>query len=334
MEILYNNFLADFFAWCLRGMEGLVGNYALAIIVLTIMIRLCMLPIDLKQRANTEKMQALAPEMNSLQKRYANDPQQLQRKTQELYRKAKVNPAMGCLPMLISFPILFAFFGAMNLLASERIAGIMLDAAQYGPDTVELPKFFWVHNFWQPDSGFAGILPSGSEFLAFIQRNASYITPQTMDLLRSQDILVYANDMVSVNEATYAGLVRGIIENNGVQYIANAAGQMIPEYNNGWFILPVLSGAALFLQQKFAAQNNPAQQQTPEQAEAQGCTNKFMLWFFPLFSVYICSTSNTAFALYWFTSSAYAFLQMQIITLVKKMKAKKSLPVPQKTGAR
>lgn len=331
MEFLYNNFLADFFVWCLRGMEGLVGNYALAIIVLTIVIRLCMLPLDLKQRDNQERMAALGPELQSLQKRYANDPRKLQSKTQELYRTMKVNPALGCLPMLITLPILFAFFGAMNVLASERIAGIMLSAAQYGPETVELPKFFWVHNFWQPDSGIAGILPSSSEFLTFLQRNATYITPQMLDLLRSQDIITYANDAVSVNADVYSNLVRGVIEANGVQYVTTDAGTMIPQYNNGWFILPVLSGLALFLQQKFMTQNQLAQQQAanPEAAEAQGCTNKFMLWFFPLFSVYICSTSNTAFALYWFFSSLYAFVQMRVVTFFRKKKTIKPVPAAQ-----
>lgn len=311
-------------------MEGLVGNYALAIVILTIAIRLAMLPLDLKQRTNQEKMSALAPELNSLQKRYANDPAKLQRKTQELYREMNVKPMLGCLPMLITLPILFAFFGAMNVLAAERIAGIMLSAAQYGPETVTLPKFFWVHNFWQPDSGFAGILPSSSEFLTFLQRNVSYITPQTMELLRSQDILSYANDVVSVNNDVYANLVRGIIEANGVNYIEAANGQMIAQYNNGWFILPVLSGAALFLQQKFMTQNNPAASQpaaNAEAAEMQGCTNKFMLWFFPLFSVYICCTSNTAFALYWFVSSLYAFVQMRVVTFLRKRKANKPVPV-------
>lgn len=334
MEFLYNNFLADFFALCLRGMEGLVGNYALAIVVLTILIRLAMLPLDIKQRTNQERMAALGPEVASLQKRYANDPQKLQRKTQELYQKMNVKPALGCLPMLISLPILFAFFGAMNLLASERITGIMLSAAQYGAENVELPKFFWVHNFWQPDSGFATILPSPAEFLSFIQRNASYITPQAMELLRSQDILTYADGIVSVNAETYSVLARQIIEANGVQYIANDAGQMIPEFNNGWFILPVLSGAALFIQQKFgmanAQQTQPAV--SPEQAEAQGCTNKFMMWFFPLFSVYICCTSNTAFALYWFVSSIYAFAQMKIITAIKKRKANTLVPLKGQTS--
>lgn len=306
------------------------NNYAVAIIILTIAIRLCLLPLDLKQRANQERMSALGPELQSIQKRYANDTQQMQRKQRELYQKMNVKPALGCLPMLIQLPILFAFFGAMNILASEQIMGIMLQGAQFGAETVKLPSFFWIHNFWQPDSGLSPILPSTTEFLQFLQRNSTYITPQAMQLLRSQDLLVYADGVVSVNADVYNALARTIIENNGVSYIPNQAGQMIAEYNNGWFILPVLSGVSMFLTQKFAPQNvnnMTAGAADPAAAEAQGCTNKTMLWFFPLFSVYICCNSNSAFALYWFFSNIYAFVQTRIVTALRK---RKGAGLPQK----
>lgn len=331
MDFLYNNFLSDFFVLVLRWLVTICNNnYALAIVILTIVIRLCLLPLDLASRTNQERMAAVGPELQSLQKRYANDPVQMQRKQRELYQKMNVKPAFGCLPMLIQLPILFAFFGAMNVLASERIMAILLNAAQFGPDTVELPRFFWIHNFWQPDSGLAPILPSTTDFLSFLQRNSTYITPQAMQLLRSQDILMYADGVVSVNAEHYNALARAVIEHNGVQYIENAAGQWIAEYNNGWFILPVLSGTALFIQQKFGAQaqqNMAMQNADPATAEAQGCTNKTMMWFFPLFSVYICCSYTASFALYWFVSSIYAFVQMRVVTALRKRKAAK-LPSP------
>ncbi|MEG0357037.1 MAG: YidC/Oxa1 family membrane protein insertase, partial [Christensenellaceae bacterium] len=87
MELLSNNFLSEFFVICMKGINTLFSDYALAIVILTILIRLLLLPLDLKQRGNHSKMNALGPEIQSLQKRYANNPQQLQRKQQELYRK-------------------------------------------------------------------------------------------------------------------------------------------------------------------------------------------------------------------------------------------------------
>lgn len=306
----------------MNGLNSLFADYALTIVILTVLIRLCLLPLDLKMRSNSAKMQALGPEIQSLQKRYANNPQQLQRKQQELYRKMNVKPMFGCLPSLIQLPILFAFFGAMRVLQSQQTVALMLDAAQYGASTVQLPEFFWVHNFWQPDNGMSNILPNSTEFLSFIQQNSLYITPQTMGLLQSHGLLDFSTGVMTVPDATYTALTTQILQANG---FVNAAGE-VTNYN-GYFILPALAGVALFLQQKFnpAAMNGGMNMAAAggEQAEAQGCSNKMMLWIFPIFSIWICATSNTAFALYWFISSLYAFTQMKVVDLIKKAKAKK-----------
>lgn len=327
MDFLYNNFLSDFFVLCLKGIHFLFSDYALSIVILTILIRLALLPLDLKQRNNQAKMSALGPEIQSLQKRYANNPQQMQKKQQELYRKMKIHPMLGCLPMLIQLPILFAFYGAMRVLGSEQTIGMILDAVQNGAQTVHLPEFFWVHNFWQPDSFIgdgASILPSSQSFLAFVQSNSTYIQPQTMDLLRTQGILDFSSGVMNVNADAYNALTTDILRVNG--FWNEAAGKVTNM--NGYLILPVLAGAALFLQQKFnpaAAQNAMASAagSSQEQQEAQGCTNKMMLWMMPIFSGFICATTPTAFALYWFISSLYAFGQMKVVDIIKKSKAKK-----------
>ncbi|MDL2236598.1 YidC/Oxa1 family membrane protein insertase [Christensenellaceae bacterium OttesenSCG-928-K19] len=323
MEFLYNNFIADFFYWCLKGLEFLFSSYPVAIIVLTILIRLALLPLDLRQKNNQRRMSELGPEINSLKKRYANNPQQLQRKQQELYRKRGVRPMAGCIPMIIQLPILFAFFGAMRLLAAEQTVGVLLDAAEYGADTVALPSFAWINNFWQPDAGHAPIFPDAANFLSFVQQYSSNISAQALMMMKSQGILIYADNVVTVGAEAYSSLTSGIIVANGVEGV-----------NNGWYILPALSGAALFLQQKFSPQSanamggNPmmpvtADDQSAEQQQAQGCSQKVMMWVMPIFSIYICIQSNAAFALYWFVSSLYAFLQGRVVDLVRKKQDEK-----------
>ncbi|MEG0784779.1 MAG: YidC/Oxa1 family membrane protein insertase [Christensenella sp.] len=327
MDFLYNNFLSDFFVLCMKGINGLFADYALSIVIITILIRFALLPLDLKQRGNQAKMSALGPEIQSLQKRYANNPGQLQKKQQALYRKMKIHPMLGCLPMLIQMPILFAFFGAMRVLASEQTIGLILDAAQNGASSVQLPSFFWIHNFWQPDSFIgqgASILPQSTGFLSFVQSNSTYIPPQTLDLLRSQGLLDFSTGAMYVPTDAYNTLTTDILRANGFWNETLGA----PTNANGYLILPILAGAALFLQQKF----NPAAAQNAmmgatgagtEQQEAQGCTNKMMLWMMPLFSIFFCAVSNSAFALYWFVSSIYAFAQMKVVDIIKKKKLEK-----------
>lgn len=334
MEFLSNNFISEFFVWCLNGLDSLFLNYAAAIITLTIIIRLALLPIDLYQRRNQSRMAALGPELQSLQKRYKNNPQQIQRKQRELYRKMNVRPMFGCVQSLIQLPIWFAFFGAMRVLASEQTVGMILDAAQNGASTIDLPNFFWVKNFWQPDNGLSGILPTAEEFLGFVQSYSSYISPQALALLQDHDILSFANDTMWIagDGATYNALKQGIIEANGVQYVLGQNGVMQPEFNNGWFILPAMAGVSLFLQQKFAPAASNAAAATPMMAGADPNaaattqqTSKMMMYFMPIFSVIICLTSNAAFALYWTVSSLYAFAQMRVVGLIKNVREKKKV---------
>lgn len=306
MEFLSNNFISDFFVMVLKWVFSFIGEYSVAIIVVTIVIRLLILPIDLRQKRSTRKMALIQPKLESLKKRYANNPQQLQKKQQELYKKEGVKPLAGCLPMLITLPIFFAFFGAMRVLAAEQTVSLMLNAQQVGDAAVQLPNWLWVHNFWQADAGHEPILKSAADFAVFVQQNASYINPQSLHMLADGGLIQYA-DAVSAGHA-YDALAGQIIAANG---LANPDGTAA--FANGWYVLPVLAGGTLFLQQKLSMGQNPQMQQ-------QG---KFMLWFFPLFSVYICATASAAFSVYWLFANIYALAQLLVMNYIYKMRDKK-----------
>ena len=155
MSFLSNNFISDFFVLLLRLVYNFVHDYSGAILILTVLVRLVILPLDLRQKNSARKMQMIQPKLQSLQKRYANNPQQLQKKQQELYKAEGVKPLAGCLPMLITLPIFFAFFGAMRVLETEQTISFILNAQHLGQQAYQLPQWLWVHNFWQPDSGLA-----------------------------------------------------------------------------------------------------------------------------------------------------------------------------------
>ena len=90
--------------------DALFHNYVLAIIVLTILIRLITLPLTLRQQVSSIKMSAMQPQIKAIQEKYKNDPQKLN----EEMRKVGFNPLSGCLPLLIQFPILIGLYNAIT----------------------------------------------------------------------------------------------------------------------------------------------------------------------------------------------------------------------------
>lgn len=93
------------------------NNYGLAIVVVTLLIRLVLVPLNVKQLKSTKAMQDVQPEVQALQKKYsskdANTQQKLQKETMELFQKHGVNPVAGCLPVFIQMPILIAIYHAI-----------------------------------------------------------------------------------------------------------------------------------------------------------------------------------------------------------------------------
>ena len=318
MGFLSDNFISDFFVTALKWVYSFVLSYPFAIIVLTIAIRVLILPLDLRQKQSSRKMALVQPKVESLKKRYGNNPQMMQKKQQELFKKEGVRPLAGCLPMLITLPIFFAFFGAMRVLATEQQVSFIINAqnissiAAYTDTATTLPGWLWIHNLWQPDSGLEAILPAAAKFTSqTIQQNMNSISPQALHMMSQTGLLNYSGEGLLLGEAAtnaipnYTHLVDFIIAKNGMSGL-----------NNGWFILPLLAGATLFLQQKMTMGQNP--QATQQQG------GKFMLYFFPVFSIYICATSNAAFAIYWLFANVYAVAQTFVLNLIYKKRDEKA----------
>ena len=96
--------------WILRLCSQLTGNYGVAVIIFTIIIKAVLMPLTLKQQRSMLRMQKVQPLMNDLQKKYGNDKDKLNQEMMKLYKKYDVNPASGCLPMLIQLPILMMLY--------------------------------------------------------------------------------------------------------------------------------------------------------------------------------------------------------------------------------
>ena len=112
--------MTAFFVKLLTWINTVVGNYGWSIVLFTLLIRLVLLPLDIKSKKSMRAMNKVQPQITALQKKYANDKEKLNQKTMELYRKEHVSPTAGCLPMLISLPILWIMFSAMRTLEIGR----------------------------------------------------------------------------------------------------------------------------------------------------------------------------------------------------------------------
>jgi YidC/Oxa1 family membrane protein insertase len=99
----------------MKWLYALVGNYGVAIMVLTIVTKLLFFPLSVKSMKSMKAMQAIQPQVNALRAKYKSDPQRLQRETMELYRQHKVNPLGGCLPMVVQVPIFYALYVALTV---------------------------------------------------------------------------------------------------------------------------------------------------------------------------------------------------------------------------
>ena len=161
MQFLYN---------ILWGINNVVGNYGIAIILFTILIRMVCLPFDYKSRKGMRKMSLIQPKLNELQRKYGNDKQKFQQKQAELMRKEGYNPLSSCLPMLLTWPLMIAMFTAMRSIASEQTAVQTLRFLVDGENAIRPAEhFLWVKNIWMTDSPFTSIAPS-LDYLANSER--------------------------------------------------------------------------------------------------------------------------------------------------------------------
>lgn len=110
---------------------SIVGNYGIAIIMLTVTVRLCMFPLSLKQTQSMARMQALKPEMDKINEKYKNDMQKKQQAMQELYGKHKINPLSGCLPMFIQFPVFMSLYRGLMVDVELRQSPLFGEAIRW-----------------------------------------------------------------------------------------------------------------------------------------------------------------------------------------------------------
>jgi YidC/Oxa1 family membrane protein insertase len=128
-------FLTKPIFYALEFLKDFLGNFGLAILALTVAIKLAFLPLANKSYESMGRMKSLQPEIEKLRERYAEDRLKMNEKTMELYKREKVNPMAGCLPMIIQIPVFFALYKVLFVSIEMRHA----------------PFYGWIHDLSAPD---------------------------------------------------------------------------------------------------------------------------------------------------------------------------------------
>ena len=308
------SFLNSLLLTLIKALHSIINNYALTIIVFTILIKLVMMPLNLKSRRSTMRMSSLAPKQKALQEKYKDDQEKLNQKLQELYRKEGVNPMGSCLPMLISMVILFAMFYALRTFANEQLVSQFLTFyhnPEIDPHTLVEP-FLWIKNLWMPDSPFATYMPDVQslrmvDFKVWNDVSAKLVAagtiPEALNFANANDLTNYITQVVTpfVSSAAYAPYIAPVVGLGNLSILGIIRFSIYQE-GNGWFLLPILSVVSQIFMQKLTMKNT---QMDPSQESSQ----KMMIYVMTFMSLYFCASYNSAFALYWVVSNIYAIIE-------------------------
>jgi YidC/Oxa1 family membrane protein insertase len=198
--------------WLLQHLYRLVGNFGVAIILLTFIIRGLMFPVAQKQFASMAQMRAVQPKMKALQERYKDDKQQLQQEMAKLYREEKINPLAGCLPIFLQIPVFFALYKTLLLSIEMRHKPFVLwikDLSAQDPSHIF--NLFGLLHFTPPgilSLGVLGLVLGVTMWLTF------RLNPTAMDPTQQQVMSIMPWVMMFVMAPFAAGLLLYWITSN------------------------------------------------------------------------------------------------------------------------
>lgn len=142
MEFGMLRWFCEILLWSLNKLYWLIPNYGVAIILLTLIVRILFWPLTHKGTESMKRLQELQPQIKALQEKYKDKPQTLHAETMALYKTNKVNPLGGCLPMLVQIPVFFALFSVLRSAVELRFA-----------------PFLWVQDLSSAENLLVGVLP-------------------------------------------------------------------------------------------------------------------------------------------------------------------------------
>lgn len=177
-----------------------IANYGVAIILMTLVIKMLLYPLTVKQVRSMKAMQEMQPRIKEIQEKYKKDPERMQREMSQLYKEAGTNPLSGCLPILLQMPILIGIFYALRDF-----------------DYIQQPSFLWMADLAQPDPFY--VLPVLSALSTYVQSKQT----TTDSSAQSKMMVMFMPVFIGYISLTFpAGLVLYWVVSNLAQILQQA----------------------------------------------------------------------------------------------------------------
>ena len=290
------------FAWLVRLFYNLTNSYGVALILFTLVIKLIMLPFQMKSKKSMMRMSRVSGQMQDLQKRYAKNQAKLQEEMQKLYEEEGVNPMSGCLWSFLPLPILMALYSIIRqpithfmMLSKDVLQTVVQSVADAGVDLTNIVMMDKATGAPALKDGLYQMAAYGQINLVKAVQEMGLSTPDGWFNVNYKflGLDLTATPWEYVKNFTFTWAVIGVI------------------------LIPILAGLSQFVFSKLTMKTQP-------QADAAGgASMKSMMYMMPLFSVYIAFIMPAALGVYWIAQSVFSLIQEAILnkTLSAKMEA-------------
>lgn len=301
MDIL--GFLATPLGFVLQWIYNLVHHYFIAIFLFTLVVRLLMFPLNIKTQKNAADRARLAPRLERIQKKYANDRQKLAEKQQALYEKEGVSLTGGCLPMIVQMIVLFSVIAVIYkpLTYIQRV-----DAADITTSTTAVVEAMKADGTWDDDK------KNETNF----SEKSYYREMNLMEKVDTYEAQIRAALIKNGKSEADADATMTVLSETKEQFsIFNQSlltqpwqGSLVP---NMLWIIAVLSGLTSLFTSLLTMHYNKASQ--PQQPQTPGCSPNAMMYMMPLMSLFISFTVPAGVAVYWIFSNLLALVQTVVL---------------------
>lgn len=313
--------------WILKWCSIITQNYGVAIILFTVLIKLVLLPLTVKQQRSMMRTQKLQPLLMELQQKYGNDKEKLNQETMKLYQKYQVNPMSGCLPMLIQLPILMMLYWVVKkpvvyimgfggdevwriisavLEWSEGnpenlkifIDAMGLDLSKYNNDAMQALSVLTENsykNFGMYEIQVARFLQTHPEVMA-----SQWITDIGKNFITINYDFIGLDLSRTPNLGAFFGMFMGRVDNIDTQTVL-------------LWIIPLLSGLSSYVTSKISQAQSGQKPQTNDNGEEAPNPMKGMMTFMPIMSAWFAFTLPAVIGLYWIISNILAMVQQVVL---------------------